>query len=110
MIGFGTLMIIFGIGIILAGLYLFTGHYSDLLLWRAHMKYKSKTYLRYLGKVVICVGLSPLICGIWATMLEEDSAGPIIAFPISLVIILIIAINTFKIKDEEKKEDEDIKE
>ena len=72
------------------------------------MKDRSKTYLRYLGKIVMCVGLSPLICGIWATTLEEDSAGPVIAFPISLVAILIISIFVFKVGDKEK-ENEDIK-
>lgn len=109
MVGFGILMIIFGIGIILAGLYTFTGHYSDMLLWRAHMKDRSKEYLSYLGKVVMCVGLTPLITGIIALNLDEDSIIPMILLPVSFIVVLLVTINVFKVKKKEQ-EDEDIKE
>ena len=62
--GLGILMLIFGIGIILAGLYIYTGHNSDLLLWRAHLKNPSKKYLRYLGKVIMASGLSTILTAI----------------------------------------------
>lgn len=106
MAGFGILMIILGIGIILAGFYTFTGHYSELFFWRSHMKDRSKEYLRYLGKVAMCVGLGPIITGILGLTLEEDSFIPVIAFPVSVIVILIIAIKVFKVEDADKKEDE----
>lgn len=36
MSGFSILMFIFGLLVFLAGLYLYTGHKNELLLWRVH--------------------------------------------------------------------------
>ena len=109
MAGFGILMIILGIGIILAGLYTYTGHYSELLFWRSHMKNVSKEYLNYVGKVTMCVGLSPIISGILGLNMEEDSIIPVIALLGLFILLLFGAINVFKVKDKEINENEDIK-
>lgn len=110
MVGFGTLMIIFGGLIILAGLYTFTGHYSDILLWKTHMKDRSKEYLSYLGKVIMCVGLTPVISGAIAMAMPEDSAIPLIVLLVSFIAVLVISIKMFKVKDNGNKESENIKE
>lgn len=39
MVGYGILMIVFGIGIFLCGMYLAKGHKSELLLWRSNVKH-----------------------------------------------------------------------
>ena len=58
----------------------------------------------------MCVGLTPLITGIIALNLDEDSIIPMILLPVSFIVVLLVTINVFKVKKKEQTEDEDIKE
>ena len=62
--GFSLLMFIFGILIMLAGLYIYCGHNSEILLWRGYKKNRTKSELRYIGKWTIMAGIIPIILGI----------------------------------------------
>ena len=51
MSGFSVLMFALGLGVFLCGLYLFTGHKSELLLWKNPQASKmSKEEVRNVGK------------------------------------------------------------
>ena len=80
-----VLMFVFGIALFLAGVYLFTGHKSELLLWKSTDKNPSKETLRYIGKIVMATSLSPVLCGILAALLGEASVIPYIIFVITLI-------------------------
>ncbi len=62
--GLTILMFIFAFLIILAGLYIYTGHNSELLIWKAYNKNASKEELRNLGKWVMLTSILPIIVGI----------------------------------------------
>lgn len=62
--GFSILMFIFSLGIFLAGLYLFTGHNSELLLWKTYRKDTPKEEIVNVGKWTMISSLVPLILGI----------------------------------------------
>lgn len=65
MYGFSILMIIFAILIFLAGLYLFTGHKSELLLWKVHdIKRFTIAETKNVGKWTMITSLIPLILSI----------------------------------------------
>ena len=91
---FAILMLIFGVLIILFGLYIYTGH--DALLARGYYKKKSKKYLRYLGKSVIVTSLAPIISGISAFIVKDDSLIPVIILIVSFIIIFFIISKHFK--------------
>lgn len=59
MIGLGSLMLIFGITLILVGIYMFTGHKCDLLFGKAIISVKNitKEELKRIGKIIIIIGL-----------------------------------------------------
>ena len=63
--GFPFLMFIFGFFIFLAGIYLYTGHNSEFLLWK-HELYKTitKKELKNLGKWTMISSLIPIILGL----------------------------------------------
>lgn len=65
--GLSILMFIFSLGIFLAGLWVFTGHRSELLLWKANF-YKTATddQIKSVGKWTMISSLIPLIIGILA--------------------------------------------
>lgn len=58
-IGLGALLLCFGIALILAGLYIYTGHRSKILLWRAgkYLEHMTKEELKNIGKIIIIIGL-----------------------------------------------------
>ena len=62
--GFTILMLIFGTLIILAGLYIYTGHNSELLIWRGYNKNATKEEIRNIGKWTMISGLIPIILAI----------------------------------------------
>ncbi len=99
--GFGVLMLILAAGVILCGLYLYTGHNSDLLLWKAPMKNPSKEDLQYVGGITMFVALSPLITGIVALIADEESSLPVFVFFGSAIAVPLIAAKLFKKKDNE---------
>lgn len=68
--GFSTLMLIFSILIIIAGLYIYTGHNSELLIWKGHNKNATKEDLELTGKWTMIVGLIPLALSIIGLFLD----------------------------------------
>ena len=94
MSNFGILLIIFGILTILFGIYIYTGH--DNLLGRGYYKKESKEYLKYLGKTIIYIGLSTLICGIISLFVNDNNLLPFIILIILIVIILILSNKNYK--------------
>lgn len=68
--GFSTLMLIFSILIIIAGLYIYTGHNSELLIWKGHNKNATKEDLELTGKWTMIAGLIPLALSIIGLFLD----------------------------------------
>ena len=93
MSGYSILMFIFGILIIIFGIYVYTGH--DDLLGRGYYKKESKQYLKYLGKTIMLIGLSPIISAI-ISLIVGDSIIPIIVLIVLIVLGFIISIKMFK--------------
>lgn len=62
---FSILMFIFGFCIFLAGLYIYTGHRSELLLWKGpNPKNMSLKDLKKVGMATMISSLLPVILGI----------------------------------------------
>ena len=62
MSGFSILMIIFGVLIFLCGLYLFTGHKSELLLWNVNdIKKYTIEKTKNVGKCTMLSSIIPFI-------------------------------------------------
>ena len=60
--GFSIFMIIFGLFIFLCGLYLFTGHKNELLLWKVYdIKNFSISETKNVGKWTMIVSFIPFI-------------------------------------------------
>ena len=71
MSGFSILMFIFGLLIFLAGLYLYTGHRSELLLWKNHHVDKMPIEeVKNVGKWTIISSLIPIILAIIGLFFE----------------------------------------
>lgn len=96
MVGYGILMIIFGLFIFLAGYYLSRGNKSELLLWKSNVKMMSIDEVKYSGKVTMATAIAPIISGIIAFFFKDDNIIPIIALGVLLILFLIIAIKIFK--------------
>jgi len=65
MIGLAIFIIIFGLMDFLAGLYLFTGHKSELLLWKVHnVKKMTLNEVKKIGSWTMIIGLTIVIVGI----------------------------------------------
>lgn len=62
--GFSTLMFIFGICIILVGLYMFTGHKLGILTERPAFKNLKKEEWKNIGKWTMIVSVVPIILAI----------------------------------------------
>lgn len=62
--GFSVLFFIFGITVFLAGLYLYTGHDSTMLLWRDHKEKHSKSELKHIGRWTMISSLILVILAI----------------------------------------------
>lgn len=69
--GFGTLMLIFGVLVILAGLYIYTGHNSELLIWKGYKKNATKEELKLTGKWTMIAGLIPIALSIASLFFNE---------------------------------------
>lgn len=70
MYGFSCLMLIFGILISLAGYYIYTGHNSELLLWKTYRKDTPKSELREIGKWTMISSLIPLLLSLIGFVLK----------------------------------------
>lgn len=64
MVAFSILMIIFGTLIFLAGLYIYKGHNSELLLWRGYNKNATKKELKNIGMWTMIASLVPFVLAI----------------------------------------------
>lgn len=101
MTGFAILIIIFGIGVLLTGLYLLKGskgQFTQLLLWKSNVQKMKKEDIIYAGKVTIVVALAIVISGIVAFFFNEDSIIPLIILMVLAVSSLIVSIKVFKVK------------
>ena len=96
MYGYSILMLIFGICIILAGLYIRAGNNSEILLWRTHLKNPSKKELAYIGKITMIIGLAPIISSVSGVLVAEESILPIIILILSMIILLILSVKYIK--------------
>ena len=73
MSGFSILMIIFGVLIFLCGLYLFTGHKSELLLWKVHdIKNFTIKETKNVGKWTMIASLIPFILALLGYIFKWD--------------------------------------
>ena len=69
--GFSCLMFIFSFLIFLAGLYLYTGHKNEVLLWKVHdIKKFTIEQTKNVGKWTIIVSIIPLILAIIGLFLD----------------------------------------
>ena len=89
--GYGILMIIFGSVLSLSGLYIYTGHNSELLLWKGYNKNTTKKQLKQIGKYIIAVSISLIISGICGLFYQEENIIPVIVLLVSLILSIIIA-------------------
>ncbi len=64
MVPFSIFMIIFGILIFIAGLYIYKGHNSELLLWKGYNKNATKEELKNTGMWVMISSLVPFVLAI----------------------------------------------
>lgn len=89
-------MLIFGICIFLIGIYVYTGHYSQILFARSHMKNPGKEYLKYLGKIIMLVSTAPMISAIAALFLPENSLIPMLILVILFEIQMYLGVKYFR--------------
>ena len=68
--GFSCLMLIFSILIFLAGLYIYTGHNSEVLIWKAYNKNATKEELENIGKWTMIASIIPFILFIVGFFIE----------------------------------------
>ncbi|MBR3162392.1 MAG: hypothetical protein IKF19_06655 [Bacilli bacterium] len=69
--GFSCLMLIFSFLIFIAGLYLYTGHKNEVLLWKVpDIKKFTKEETKNVGKWTIIASIIPLILAIIGLFLD----------------------------------------
>ena len=68
--GFSILFFIFALGVFLAGLYTYTGHKSEILLWKVYDKNPSKEKLKNIGKWTMISSGIILLIGIIGLFLD----------------------------------------
>ncbi len=82
LIGVGTLFLIFGIVLILAGIYIFTGHKNPLIFGRAWVSAKNATKeeLRRIGKIILIIaGIICLISVILLLIANHQEKSPAVS-------------------------------
>ena len=62
--GFAVLMFIFSALVLLAGFYIYTGHNSELLIWKGYNPKATKKELKQIGKWTMIAGLIIFIIGL----------------------------------------------
>ena len=70
--GLSVFMFIFGVLIIIAGLYIYTGHNSELLIWKGYNKNATKEELKNIGKWTMIVGIIPILISIIAAVFNLE--------------------------------------
>ena len=69
--GLSILMLIFSVSIFLAGLYIYTGHDSSVLLWKVHYSRKlTNEELKNIGKWTMITSVIPLIIAVIGFFLD----------------------------------------
>ncbi|MBR3198832.1 MAG: hypothetical protein IKG27_02315 [Bacilli bacterium] len=68
--GFSCLMLIFAVLVFIAGLYIYTGHNSELLIWKGYNKNATKSELENIGKWTMIASLVPFILFIVGFFIE----------------------------------------
>jgi len=94
MTNYAILMFIFGIIILLVGIGIYVGK-KELLPIRYYGKI-TKNYLKYLGKIIMLVGLSPIFSAVVALFCDENSILPMLILIIFFIINLVIGIKKIK--------------
>lgn len=69
--GMSILMAIFGICIILAGLYIYTGHNSHFLMWKGYNPKATKEDLKHIGTITMLTSIIPFIIAIIGLFIGE---------------------------------------
>lgn len=95
---YAILMIIFGILVLLAGLYLVfgkKGDFTQVLLWKSNVKKMRKSEVSYAGKVTILVSLSLIISALVAYVFDSSIIALLVLI-ITFILFLIIGIKIFK--------------
>ena len=62
--GFSLIMLVFGVLILLAGIYIFKGHNSKILLWKGYNENTTKSDLKIIGKWTMITSIIPFILSI----------------------------------------------
>ena len=70
--GFSILMIIFGICILLAGLYMFNGKELKIISWKAAFKGLNKSEWKSIGKWTIIISIIPFILAIFGIIFNFE--------------------------------------
>ena len=96
--GFGIILLIFGILLLMAGLYIKAGHNNKLLLWKGYNKKNTKEELNKTGLVIIILSFPSLITGICALFFKEGSIIPFILIGLTFILSTIISIIIYKNK------------
>ena len=69
--GFSIFMLIFSVLIFLAGLYLYTGHKNEVLLWKVHdIKKFTIEQTKNVGKWTMIASIVPLIIAVLGLFLD----------------------------------------
>ena len=85
---YAILMLVFGVLILLAGIYIYTGHNSHLLLWKGYNRHATKSYLRKVGSSTMIAALAPILSGFSAIFFEEESIIPFIILATFIVVFI----------------------
>ena len=95
---FGIILIILGVLVMIAGIYLIRGKKGDftqVLLWKNNVKNMTINEVTYVGKVTVLVSVAIIVSGIIAIFLKE-SFIPFIILIVTFVFFLIIGVKIFK--------------
>lgn len=68
--GFSFIMLLFSILIFMAGLYIYKGHNSKILLWKGYNKDTTKRELEQIGKWTIILSIIPFFLFIIGLFLD----------------------------------------
>ena len=91
---YGYLMFIFGLGILLYGIYIYTS--KNPLIPKYYKKTVTKKYRHYVGKIVMMCSLSPVLSGISSFVVKDMFFLSFLILVVSFIGILIFSIRHFK--------------
>jgi len=89
--GFAIIMYVFGFLIFLSGIYVYTGH--DKILARGYYKPASKEYLKFIGRTLMIISISPVLSGLSTLIIDEENIWlPLVVFLGFMILGFIISI------------------